>query len=314
MASRKTLDRRRAVLRARGVPEKFVEAIARRRGPLGFIVGLLLRLFLPIIAVVALTSYFSRVINVTVAPWLYGAPAASFLVLGPDIAMDLSWIGAVVALALVFTHMVAVNGPARRSPAADQQALLLRSGHPATVKRNDRYAALGDLPDDRAFLDAVRQPVATKAGRLWVIWLVMLVLGAVEIANQLSRFTVVRGDTIEMHHWGRTKPYRLSDAGRVEVACHDNGGFAYRLYYGHRVIGIDRRYAYLHDALHDLGPGQVIERLSVIDARLSALHVRIDRVPPMGSPADEAGRCVGRTAANWPAADRAVLRRLVFGQ
>ncbi len=314
MASRKTLDRRRAVLRARGVPEKFVEAIARRHGPFVFAALLFLQLVVSIAIAFAVTTVFGQAINRFLAPWLYGAPAASLLVIGANIAQELNAAGVMVAVALVLAQLSAFNGPARRSPAADRLALRLRAGDPATVKHNPDYGLCGILSgmtDDRAFLDVVRS-FGRKTARppFWMMWLFLSGVGLVNVANTLSDYTVVRTDAIEVHHWGRVQLYLLADTDHAEVTCRGEGGFEYRLMSkGGKMVSLLAH----DDDVHGYSAAQAAERLSVIDARLSALHVRIDRVPPAGSPADEAGRCVARKAAYWPAADRAVLRRLVFG-
>lgn len=319
MASPKRIERRKAILKARGVPDKFIDAIAtRKRGDalvIGFALAFLILLFGLIIAL-TLCGY-------AVTAWLDGLlhPAArnSLLVYhGNAIATLPSFL----ILPMVFAGYLFTTGLQSRRvkpwPAFSVIANRLRSdtsGQPSeAIQPSADYSKLAGLPDDAAFLNALRPPKTTadpgSEGVLAVLCLPLLLsclFAGWATIDSLTSYKVLRTDAYEVHNLSGPRIYPLADARLAYVLCR---GAQYRFDYRVRWPGMTVSLWEASDPLHHLDRRQIIERLATIDNNLTRDHVRVDRMPP--SP--EAEACVAADAEGWPQADRALLHRLVFGQ
>lgn len=324
MANPKIVEQRKTILRARGVPEKFVAALATRRGGRGGLI--LLFQIVPLIAFLSSFVLFHRAFDGWLYNRLYPEARQSLLFMGADttqavvMAALMTWVAGFVLLALW-----SARRPVRPWPAPSPAATRLRTLSPGetvdTLLRDDRYAALDALPDDTAFLGALPKAKAVKPRQenRWAIGFT-IVYGVVMVGLlgfapliALTHYTVVRGDTVEVHYGQRTRILPLSAVRAVHIACHDNSGSRprvdYWLDYGARGIELWED----SDPLHGFDTRQVAAQLAQIDAHLAQRRVPIVRAPATGGLADDAEDCVNDIAKTWPAADRAQFHHLVFG-
>ncbi len=326
MASQKTIEQRKAILRARGVPEKFVHNLATRKSGVGFLVISVLLLIVPMIAVPAALLGAS---HLTIG-WLYAAlyPDArtSLLFLGEVPTLGLS-LGAFMLAILIYMGIAIwhASRPVRPYPGADATASRLRALAQTetvdTLKRDTHYANLDHLADDRAFLTAIAPKTSdaqSRANRKSVVILITCIVVMTGVFLSLpiiafSRYVLVRGDTVELHDFRYQRQYALSAARQTYVRCHDNTGGTPDFDYGVEYPDVYISLYQSSDVVHNLNEPQVIARLSVIAARLDAMHIKVHRLVSGGSLADDAEDCVNDVARTWSAADRARLHQLVFG-
>jgi hypothetical protein len=242
MASAKTIEHRKAVLRAKGVPERFIEPLATRKSNglaelLSFliVVGLILGWASIQVAVMAPAGEM-------LADWLYaGVQKASFF--SPTILFDyfciiasllptmLVLFGGLAVWSLLFPERVR-PWPAY-SATATALRMLGRNNSLKSTKPLPQYQQLGHLTSEVAFLEALiwRSPtqlvtVALQSGV--VILCLSAGLGFVA-ANDYIRIV---GTRVEVHHAWSTGVFQLSEVTRAESRCQNMGkdaGYHYAL-------------------------------------------------------------------------------------
>jgi hypothetical protein len=319
MASQSDIDRRKAILRARGVPERFVDALARRRGP---IVKRCLMALIAAAPIAAFTAAFNfNEINAWLTPMLYTSRADSLLFSAdndPATGVIAALLGLGTPAAIWLYHVVRLLRPGP-FPTYSGIADVLRHLSPGErldrIKPWARYTVLADLPDDQAFLNVLHLPRFWS----WPSVLFQLILAAV------MAFTLWKGvipaftpgpyweatlDTLEVHADGRTVTRRFADAQYAYVICYSSHTtFDFRLHFPDRPVSLWKA----SDPMHRLDREQVVERLAQIDNRLAQLHVRVDRMPATGRFHDDAVACVNQMSDRWSPEGRKALQRLVFG-
>ncbi len=317
MTDSSLIARRKATLRARGVPEKFIDAIATRKN--GALVSLLLVLVfvMPLFGLI----FGSFVFSGPLTAWLdkardpllldsllvYHTSAASSVAL----ATALPWV-----FVMFFASDALQRWRTRPWPAFSIIGNRLRSDAsgraPEAITRDADYAKLADLPDDTAFLNALRPSKTSAGNRFMTAWMFLTFVPVIVAAGYLAidgaaSYNVLRTDTFEVHSLSDTQTHRIADARLAYVLCRGIGyRFDYRVRWPDTTVSLWEA----SDPLHHLDERQVIERLNTIDSTLARDHIRVDRMPP--SP--EAEACVAAMAKGWPQADRARLHRLVFGR
>ena len=310
----------KAILRARGVPERFIDAIARRSGssPASLV---LLVFWLASMAVMAAGFIYLNAIDRFILPLLYPHAAGSLLFFPPVSFEDLHVTGLVLVFMLMMIFAVVIaglrSGSAKPSPAYDSQAYAMRTLRQGetleTLYPNPAYQALADLPDDTAFLAATRPKVARSRYAVIPFALLPVIFMSLPGLMGLGTYKDVTSDAVRLHMGASTTVYRLADAQYAYVLCgglgDDRALFDYRLVYPHKTISLWAR----RDNLHDLSDEQVMQRLAQIDTALTRAGVRVDRMPATGSPRDDALSCIDSEGRYWSRADQALLRRLVLG-
>jgi hypothetical protein len=326
MVSQSKIDTRKAILRARGVPEKFIDNLATRnsRGKAGafFLIAVLVCLagFLTV-------TTFSPQIEALLVPVLYREAMGSLLFYLPDAFLSLvpatcaiAFVSALVAIMFETVRWLRAIEP---YPAYSSYAELLRTERPdeiaATIQPNPAYVNFADLADDTAFLKAIFPQKKSSAWRfLPTIFLFACMALPLyrTISPEMSGLFDYKDATLEAVRLRTSKgmvTYPLKDAKYAYVLCYDEPsriGFAYKLVYPNKTISLWRR----RDLLHNLGPEQVLERLNRIDTELTRLHVPVHRMPMTGSPYDDALSCIDSAAKEWELKDTKGLRHLVFGE
>ena len=328
MAGEAKLKARRAILRARGVPDRFVDKLATRRGmpllvwafPVLLIAGFLAADF----AVVAGSTSRTAPLQSLIGPFIFG-PVGPHLLFTPGnglvgfILMGSLWalIAGYVLILLVYIWVTSsrpVSAWPAYSPMATTLRALRKGETPATVKRDDSFAELAYLPDDRAFLQALKDKVPKNRARvanLAFVFAFLSFMAAVPGVQAWHDYQLVTTDTLEFHHAFKTQIYALKDAQQADVVCYadQSEGFQYRLVFNNRVFVVSRGF----DTYGQLTRAQVIGRLVQLDQRLAQLGIPIHRMPSSGSPADDAKACIDHWAALSKSGDAAALTRLVFG-
>ena len=322
MASAKEIEKRKAILRARGVPEKFIDNIARRKGPGAVPFALAAVLMALVLAAIALPILLDDHIEAFLTPYLYPQARPSLLFysshgLGPamtSVSLFLTVTIYCAAIALAVTR--GRRQPAKPFPAFDSFAVSLRGLREnetlESVLPDIRFTVLDHLPDDAAFLDAAR-PARRKAN------LLPLLLGpaifGMMIATQAGAVfdtKTVGLDAIRIQRLGHETTYLLKDAKLAYVVCYsgpDNLQFDYRIIFHGRTISLKE----WRDPIHGLDDAGVIDRIDQIDRQLNRLNVPVYRMPRGGSPAIDGTLCVARMSRSWTARSADTLRRLVFG-
>lgn len=310
----------RTVLRARGVPEQFIEPLATRNETTST------RLVVAFVwlATVIGASLAGTVFKGAMDDWLLRLlhpQAESYLLFWTrgswlDVLLPALFISAIIFAAVIWLPCVP-RGAVRAWPAYDPCASRLR-----TIQSHENEGSLHTFPaladfsglnDDRAFLTAVagRLPISRW---LWG-WSLTLVVAGVSILASCIVFkskipatsTGVTLEQIVIQDFGETRAYRLLDTRFVNVLCYDspdNNRFSYRVVTDHVVISLELD----QDRLHSLSPAQVLDRLEQFDRRLTGLGVLVHRMP-----ASEADACIQRTAKALKLHDTRTLERLVYG-
>jgi hypothetical protein len=312
MARQAEIDKRKAILTARGVPERFIDAIARRNSIPAFLITLFIAAAVFAAVVMALMA-LSASIEAWLAPRFYAAALDSLIFYMPSAPVMLLFLAAMTLWLLSFpvTLAMAFRRQSSPSPAYHGLAVTLRTLRPgetlATVKADETYAALSGLADDQAFLNAVRPP-NTKPVVNILVSLVVLIPVAVNLVGTLAdagKFRDVTLDAVRLHDHGRVTLYPLAKADYAEARCDAKHGFDYRLHFPGQTVSL---WTY-RDPLHRLDDVQILDRLTRVDDRLISLHVPIRRLPATG----DAKSCVEKTVQRWKLTDGQPLERLVFG-
>lgn len=290
MASEKEIEQRKRILRARGVPEAFVDNIAKRKdnGAHQFLliaVGLVTAFALP-----ALFLFDRPVIDDVLAPLLYGNPVSTWM-FGVQISyfvfLGCLWWYITISLGVIFE--LALGGPVKPFPAYSSIAVGLRSlseddGPLETMKPYPGYQALAHLGSDQAFLEAVNKP----KGRRWhVFWLTVL-LGVGLICH--FDYWTLQGNEITLHRpWG-TRTYDLRHAKYAAVDCRDgedDNQLEYDIYFPHKHFELAMR----RDVVNRLSEPNVFARIERVDAFLVQAGVPVYREERTAKSAHDDGPC-----------------------
>ncbi len=318
MATSQQIETRKAILKARGVPERFIDAIANRAGNSGIM------LVVVILALVMFGLQMSGLfLSEHIEPWVlrhYAGATSSVLFYAPS---SLGMLGFMVTIALGFLLAFAImmawaSRPVRPFPQYNSYAVRLRMLRPdeslATIEPNRRYDEYATLADDAAFLAAIAPKPSSVLVSLSPLIIIVIVIAGYLAPTALAatHYKAVTMDEIDIYSGANKATYRLSEAKYAYVVCYDGvdrGGFAYRLAYADTSIELWER----RDALQGLGPAEVLDRLDSLDQRLAQLGVPIHRMPVTGSPYDDGMNCVVSRARAWRLKRPDVLHRLVFG-
>ena len=320
MTRTQIIEHRKAILRARGVPERFIDALARRRRYDGVSLSLGIIAWLLLMAMI-ITNHLDVSIDALVFPYIYPIrPTGNALIYAPTgITFFAFTCGFLLLglLVLVICLRLALRREGR-APAYSPTASYLRTLRPSetldTLTPARLYATLEHCADDRAFLIALNK---TYKGRWW--WRFVIVYGAVMILGGAASmvyvafdtgfdFEVVRADAIELHHAFKTTTYPLATAKAAYVTCYSgrDADFEYRVVFPKRTVVL---------WLNDPDQGDVITaKLSALDGRLNALHVPIYRMPATGSPGFDGSECVRDLTSDLKLKHPENLRALVLGQ
>ena len=297
MLSDKTLQYRKSILRARGVPEKFIQYLATRKtngwGQLGT-TGLLAAVLYG--AVFAITSQEARL---TVLVYGHLNPAILFSPLTFFVFFSMAVLIGVPLIALfgsIVIGMVFFPGRVRPWPASNAWATSLR-----TLNRNEtlksikpriRYQQLGHLTSEVAFLEAlVRRSPAAMLKLFFKLSVIVLLLSAGLWALAAHDYWQVTAQTVEFHRpWG-TRIYALRDVRRVETRCIDGGkdaGYQYWLVLPDLSLKL---FPTINLASNIDKPG-TMARLNQIDQRLRALNIPNRATGYRGETSVEFNACV----------------------
>ena len=320
MTRTQIIEHRKAVLRARGVPERFIDALATRKRYDGWSLslGIIAALLLPAMIV---TSHLDVSIDALVFPYIYPhSPGRDALIYAPDGITFFAYTCCFLVMGLLFLIIGLRTASTRegRAPAWSAEASRLRTLRPPetldSLKPSARYAALEHCADDRAFLVALGK--IHKAHLWWrfvtLFGPVMILVTAVSMVyvafDTGFNFRVVRADAIEMHHAFQTRTYPLATAKAAYVTCYSDrdADFEYRVVFPQRTVAL---------WLNDPDQGDTItRRLGVLDAHLTALHVPIYRMPATGSPGFDGSACVRDLTSELKLKHPENLSALVFGR
>ena len=319
MTRAQIIEHRKAVLRARGVPERFIDALATRKRYDGWSLSLGIIATLLVLAIVV-SSNLDLSIDALVFPYIYPhSPGRDALIYAPDGITFFAYTCCFLLMGLLFL-IISLRLAFRRegrAPAWSAEASRLRTLRPPetldSLKPSARYTALEHCADDRAFLIALGKTYKVR----W-LWRVITLFGPVMILVMAVSmvyvafdtgfdFRVVRSDAIEMHHAFQTKTYPLATAKAAYVTCYSgrDADFEYRVVFPQRTVAL-----WLNDP--DLGD-TITRRLGVLDAHLNALHVPIYRMPATGSPGFDGSACVRDLTSDLNLKHPENLRALVFG-
>ena len=302
MASEKQLDNRRQVLRARGVPEAFVEKLATRGD------GVVSELMIMVIGFVALLVF-----SVTGVFWitpalgqlgrlLYGHARPALLIGSEGLTFGLVF--AMLALLLVSLLMAGASTllrrPAKPWPAYNATASGLRQlgrGEKLTSLRpNKAYAALATQPDDTAFLDALAARSARFAWRVPAIFAVAFIVACALASQCYWRLTAT---AYEVHRpWG-SHVYPLSTVESAEITCGPQG----------RTMDVFRYWLVFPEGRYDIAEMQIftqpelnwqgmVDRVAVVNRDLLARKVPVNAIGGRDDTAARFNTCLARWRAH----------------
>ncbi len=234
MTDGKNVDKRRQILRARGIPEKFVEALATRKDSVANFAYVLIPVALILVMCLSATVWLKPVFALF-ARVLYGhvRPALLIGALPVGLAAVLVCLMLLVILTAI-TVVTLASGPAKPWPAYSATASVLRGlgrGETVTsVRRREAYVSLSYLSDDTAFLNAVIQRGRRATARLPLIAGAALALACLFASQSYWRLTE---DAFEVHRPWSDHIYPLTSVTGTEVSCGPEGRsadvFKYRL-------------------------------------------------------------------------------------
>ncbi len=321
MARSSKVETYRAVLRARGVPERFVEALATRKGPPMRVLFSLALMFAGLMALMVADAWAGDPVSHWLASWFCRPAPGSLLIFTAEAPMAALFAMLAASIVPMFSIVTLVSGISsgrvKPAPAHDYKATSLRTLRPGetleTLRPDANYQNLAGLADDTAFLQAIRPTTKTPSWSYYYFALIIVAILAMGVSPLLSLgdYKEVTADAVYLHKSGKTRSYRLADAQYAYITCSTGDRyprFDYRLVYPKLTISVWN----WHDDVHRLSGGQVMQRLGQVDEALVANHVRIDRMPA-GGPRDEAEACIAQFARTWSTADRRLMRRLVIG-
>jgi hypothetical protein len=319
VASTKEIEKRKAILRARGVPEKFIDNIARRKGATGLTIAVILAATAAMMALlIGPMAYEDHVISI-LAPYLFPYADHSLLFRGGN------GIGSTLSFAAFFcVFMVLIvwsdrrrNRPSRPFPAYDITAASLRivrqNENLETIAPNPAYSGLDYLPDDTAFLTRIR-PERQK-GQAWAWVGASCILLFPMAAHLVPAFITTSADldAVTERSLQKTTVHAVKDAKFAYAVCYDNPrgqpDFDYRVAFKDTTISLWQR----KDPVHELEGDGIVERIGRIDQRLKALGIPIHRMPTAGSIGVDGEECVTHATRYWHLKSPETLHRLVFG-
>lgn len=298
MASEKQLDHRRRVLRARGVPERFVDKLATRGD--GVVGELMVAVAgFAVLMVIAVTGVFwMRPALGMVGGLLYGH-ARPALLIGSE-SLSFTAVFGMLALLLVSLLMagagILFRRPAKSWPAYNGIASGLRQpgrGETlASVRPNKAYAALAGLADDTAFLDALARRSFRAAWRAPAIFAVALVVACVVASQCYWRLTTA---AYEVHRpWG-SHVYPLSTVESAEISCGPQG----------RAMDVFRYWLVFPEGRYDIAEMQIFtqpelnwqgmaDRVAIVNRGLLARKVPVNAIGGRGDTRQRFNACLAR--------------------
>lgn len=321
MASAKTIEKRKAVLRARGVPEKFIDNIARRKG-LSSRMALVLVLWLVFMALLMAPLFgllaFSDQITAWLAPLIYPEARSSLLFWTSDdfsLVLCFAVVGALLIVAVTLLFRV-VRKSVRPFPAFHMLAEHLRTLGAyetlETIPYEPRLAGLDTLADDTAFLQTAR-PVKRRTPIAFPLIMggVFLLYAASHVVGAFDR-KAVDLDAIRQSDLQGQTTHSFKTARYAYVTCYDNSGWSR---FNYHIVFPDGSFSVWQwsDPVHGLTTAGVLDRVDRIDRRLSSLGIPVYRMPQTGSPAFDGSACVAKLSQEWGLKSPETLRRLVFG-
>jgi len=310
------IEDRKLLLRAHGVPEKFIDNLATRSSQpaksviwifaIGWVVAMTL--------IPMLTMGPGRYIDAALRPLFYGHVPPSILTIGgmeATAVFSVLVFGGTITLFAVMILVATATARTRPHPAYNAWANILRTpGGGQKTKWRRPFAELADLPDDQSFLRAIAP--STAAATTILLAVVTIFFGGI---LGISLFSTVMMAT---HYWqvtpdavvyqgsqGATQ-YPLKSAVFVESGCHGASQFDYRLVFPNRVFILSQA----SDEIDGLSPRQTMARLVIIDRRLQALGVPIRRYDDDPKWRSWTDKCIARASRDG---DTAALRALVYG-
>lgn len=322
MASAKVIEKRKAVLRARGVPEKFIDNIARRNGPWVMVVGavgLWLAVWALLMTSIFGSLFFTATINAWLAPFIYPRARDSLLFEVPDdlaITVGLTIVGFVIVVAFI-VMVRAGRGPVRPFPAYSVFGEYLRNigGYETldTIVHQPHLSEMDHLIDDRAFLQDARPPKAKMRLTALLVFTALFLLFLLSRVVGIFDTTSVDREAIRLGDWQGETPYPLKTAKFAYVTCYDNPGlstrFNYRIVFARDTFSIWQ----WSDPVHGLNEAGVIDRIDQVDRQLARLNVPIYRAPPTGIPDHDPSTCIAKLSRYWHLKSPETLRHLVSG-
>lgn len=290
MASEKEIERRKRILRARGVPEAFIDQIATRRDNylhqvLMWGMGLAAAFALP-----ALFIFDRPTLDNVLAPLLYGDPGPVWM-FGVHVSyfvfLGCLWLYGTFTISgfvdYVFGRAVAPY-PAYSSVAVGLRSLDVENESLETLKPNPRFQALANAGSEQAFLKAVQKP---KGGRWHGSWLILL--ATVCLACHFDYWTL-KGHTLTVHRpWG-SRVYDLRHAKYAVVDCRDgedSNQFEYGIYFPHKRFELAMR----RDVVNRLAEPGVFARLERVDAFLVKAGIPVYRAERTAKSEEADGAC-----------------------
>ncbi len=313
MASEQTLNRRRAVLQARGVPERFIENLARRRtGFWGVVLAWIATMVMAMLFVPAMILGDLYGWELALKQWLYGdALKSTLFVIAPNVLsymVFILWIWGIVQITNIGRTWDILQ-PVKPSPAFHIVASNLRRKvlweKPKPLRRLEDFEGCAD---DTAFLKTLIERHAKRRNRALILTslVTLLCIPAAIIAGGLiwaDSYVAVKADAIEQHSVLGVTRYGLDAVRRVDITCvPDRDGLRYTLVFDDASINILNLWNTSGADMSALG-----KDFQAIDGRLSARHVPIHRLVPT----EAVKACLSQTGPDEFGPD--VLYALAFG-
>lgn len=298
MANENDLDKRRQILRARGVPEAFVEAVATRKDSLAANIA-----FLVIPAAGLLAMGFSAPAWLpSFLGWLggllYGHARPALLIGASDIAVAgvLGSLMLLVMVSLIAVACLLLLGPARPWPAysatASAMRQLGRNEKLTSIRRREAYARLSYLSNDQAFLDAVIRMDNAAVYRL-PLFVAMAVAAICLLASQ--SYWRLTDQAFEVRRPWSDRVYPLSSVTAAEVSCGPSGRvsdvFKYELVFPRGRYDIVEAQTTTQP---EIGWPEAIARVGRLNQQLVERGVPVRVVAPKGSTSAQFNACLTR--------------------
>ena len=315
MPSDDELEKRRAILRARGIPERFVHNLATRADnwvddALGIALGF------AICSVPAFVYILNKpLIDNAIASLVYlGLPKSELFGTQVSYWLLLGWLWWIVVMAALVLSGLVLRRPVKPYPAYSAAAANLRRlGEDEsldTLKPVPEYQALAHLSDDTEFLKGTSAHNSAKGWQYLLKYaaLPLLVLALICHFDHWS----LEGDTLILQRpWGK-RIYSLKEALAVKVDCKggpDDDQFRYLVTFPHRTFDLAVR----GDGVNRLDEQAVFGRLEKIDAYLRHQNLLIQRETLSVKSSESDGACSSAWADELHPDGQVRFARLLYG-
>ncbi len=302
MASEKQLENRRQILRARGVPEAFIDKLATRGD--GVVSELMVMVAgFAVLFVFGVTGVFWITPALGQLGRLLYGHARPALLIGSE-GLTFGMVFGMLALLLVSLLMAGASTLFRRparpwpaySAAASRLRQLGRGEKLASLRPNKAYAALAAQPDDTAFLDALAARNLRAAWRTPVVFAVAFIVACVVASQCYWRLTAT---AYEVHRpWG-SHVYPLSTVESAEITCGLQGRamdvFHYWLVFPEGRYDIAEMQIFTQPELNWQG---MVDRVAVVNRGLLARKVPVNAIGGRGDTAARFNACLAKWRAN----------------